>query len=187
MLPLVFFSELTEPPVVPVTPLDVVLVPVVEFEVPEVELPAVPVALETILNAPSIETLAVFGSSSCWWTSIFWTSRPVPEIMTFAVAPTAGSKLKVCENGLPDEARVDVPATPPVVLVPPLDVVPPRPDEVEPPVVRPVALFAVLFSVALLPVLLVPGVVLLNCVGLLEVLLPVTALCKDLPAFCNEF
>lgn len=66
----VLFSELTEPPVVPVTPLDVELfvllaellfnaelVPVSELGVPEVEPPVVP---ETILNAPSIETLAVF-------------------------------------------------------------------------------------------------------------------------------
>ena len=65
----VLFSELTEPPVVPVMPLDVEfvlptellfnaeLVPVSELEVPEVE---PPVVLETILNAPSIDTLAVF-------------------------------------------------------------------------------------------------------------------------------
>ena len=66
----VLFSELTEPPVVPVTPLDAELVvllaellfneelvPVSELGVPEVEPPVVP---ETILNAPSIDTLAVF-------------------------------------------------------------------------------------------------------------------------------
>ena len=167
--PEVLFSELTEPPVVPVTPLDVALVPVVEL-VPEVELLEVPVVLETIWNAPSIDTLAVFWSSICWWTSIFCTSRPVPSIVTFAVVPAAGSRLKVCEKLLPDDLVV-VPATPPVVLVPlagelPLDVVP-----LEPPV-------------ELLPA---PDVELSELVELFEVLLPVTAFCKDLPAFCNEF
>ena len=147
----VLFSELTEPPVVPVTPLDVALVPVAEFDVPEVELPVVPVALETILNAPSIETLAVYWSSICWWTSILCTSRPVPSTVTFAVVPTAGSRLKVCEKPLADDPVV-VPVTPPVVLVLPA-----------------------------------PDVELLELVELFEVLLPVTALCKDLPAFCNEF
>lgn len=148
----VLFSELTEPPVVPVTPLDVALVPVAEFDVPGVQLPVVPVVLETILNAPSIDTLAVFWSSICWWTSILCTSRPVPSIVTFAVVPTAGSRLKVCEKPLADDPVV-VPVTPPVVLV-------------------------------LLPA---PDVESLELVELFEVLLPVTALCKDLPAFCNEF
>ena len=117
----------------------------------------------------------------------------MPEITTFAVAPTAGSKLKVCEKGLPDGDPVEVPATPPVVPVVPLDgllldVVPPELDETEPPVVLlPVLLLVVLFPVALLPVLLAPDVELLVCVELFEVLLPVTAFCKDFPAFCNEF
>lgn len=66
----VLFSELTGPPVLPVTPLDAELfvllaellfnaelVPVSELGVPEVEPPEMP---ETILNAPSIDTLAVF-------------------------------------------------------------------------------------------------------------------------------
>ena len=159
----VLFSELTEPPV---TPLDVALVPVVGFDVPEVELPVVPVVLETILNAPSIDTLAVFWSSICWWTSILCTSRPVPSIVTFAVVPTAGSRLKVCEKPLVDDPVV-VPVTPPVVLV----LLPER-----------LLLDVVLLEppVALLPA---PDVEVLELVELFEVLLPVTAPCKDLPAF----
>lgn len=108
------------------------------------------------------------------------------------MVPTAGSRLKVCEKLLPDDLVV-VPAAPPVVLVPlagepPLDVV-----LLEPPVALLPVLLVVLFALlVVLPVLLVvllpaPDVELSELVELFEVLLPVTAFCKDLPAFCNEF
>lgn len=71
-------------------------------------------APDTIMNDPSIDTLAVFWSSICWLTSIFCTSRPVPSIMTFALVPGAGCRLNVCEKLLLEEVFAEL--VPPVVL-----------------------------------------------------------------------
>lgn len=165
------------PPVVP-DPVLLDVVPELPLEVLDVLFPDVP---ETILNAPSIDTLAVFESSICCLTSIFWTSRPVPSIVTLALVPTVGSRLKVCENLLPDEVPVDVPAEPPVTLevLPPVVVLPVF-DERE----LPVLLLLPVMAFPVLLLLLAPDVELSFCV--LSVLLPVTAL-NDLLAFCNEF